>query len=149
MPCYGLWINLPKQLVCERAAKRTQHEGGAVGGIAAGLACQTHQSIASTLSQSNRLAFRVVIKLDNFGCMSSHCIVYIWYELAENGGPTLNEGFEHVIQVNADSEVQAVLQAWQEFNPAMSTASDVLLQLNTTIRPSQLVVRADGKLSLP
>lgn len=55
VPCYGLWINLPKQLVCERAAKRMQHEGGVVGRVAGGLASQTHQLIASALSKSNHM----------------------------------------------------------------------------------------------
>lgn len=74
--------------------------------------------------------------------------MYIWYERAEDGGPTLNEGFEHIVQVNADSDVQSVLQVWQEFNPAMSTSEDVLLRLKQTIRPSQIAAKADGMLSL-
>eukprot|EP00892_Ulva_mutabilis_P010974 jgi/Ulvmu1/8249/UM041_0060.1 len=46
VPCYGLWLNLPKELVCERAYQRTHHEGGVVGATASRLASQTHQQIA-------------------------------------------------------------------------------------------------------
>lgn len=47
VPCFALWLNLPIELVCERAGKRMQHEGGVVGDMARGLASQTQQRIVS------------------------------------------------------------------------------------------------------
>lgn len=88
-----------------------------------------------------------MIKLCHLTGINCHCTSPIKTLHAEDGGPALSEGFQHVIQVTSDSDASAVLRAWQDFTPGTCKASDVLLQLHPRLEASIFVIRADGKFS--
>lgn len=137
VPCYGLWMNLPKHLVCERASQRTQHEGGLVGATAGRLACQMHHKLTSALAPLARCCPVSKYQTLIFGFTLESC--------AEDGGPSLFEGFEHIIIVTDDSQVEHVLRGWKAFSPASLAAHDVLSHLKPVFQPSAFLTKASGK----
>lgn len=66
---------------------------------------------------------------------------------AEDGGPLLSEGFEHIIQVTNDNQVQVVLEAWQKFNPA-APSGDPFSELKSTLPHSNFLIRVERKPSI-